>query len=99
MDGNEVVVILLGPPQGGPYPAVQEVAVAGLVGGEVIGLLADPLGPGGAAVLYPSLLLHQDRHVFLTDVDGEINPLTCGGEEAVVLGGVGAGEEGGQEGR
>ena len=99
MNGDEVVVILFGSPQGGSYPAVQEVAVAGLVGGEVIGLLADPLGPGGAAVLYPSLLLHQDRHVSLTDVDGEINLLTCGGEEAVVLGEVGAGEEGGQEGR
>ena len=99
MDGNEVVVILLGPPQGGPYPAVQEVAVAGLVGGEVIGLLADPLGPGRAAVLDPCLLLHQDRHVFLTDMDCKINLLTCGREEAVVLGEVGAGEEGGQEGR
>ena len=99
MNGDEVVVILLGSPQGSAYPAVQEVAVAWFVGGEVIGPLADPLGPGGAAVLYPSLLLHQDRHVSLADVDGEINLLTCGGEEAVVLGEVGAGEEGGQEGR
>ena len=99
MNGDEVVVILFGSPQGGSYPSVQEVAVARLVGREMIGLLADPLGPGRAAVLDPCLLLHQDRHVFLTDVDGEINLLTCGGEEAVVLGEVGAGEEGGQEGR
>ena len=94
-----MVVILFGSPQGSAYPAVQEGAVAWFVGGEVIGLLANPLGPGGAAVLYPSLLLHQDRHVFLTDMDCKINLLTCGREEAVVLGEVGAGEEGGQEGR
>ena len=99
MKGDEVVVILFGSPQGGSYPSVQEVAVARLVGGEVIGLLADPLGPGRAAVLYPCLLLHQDRHVFLTDMDCKITLLTCGREEAVVLGEVGAGEEGGQEGR
>ena len=99
MNGDEVVVILFGSPQSGSYPSVQEVAVARLVGREMIGLLADPLGPGRAAVLDPCLLLHQDRHVFLTDVDGEINLLTGGGEEAVVLGEVGAGEEGGQEGR
>ena len=99
MNGDEVVVILFSSPQSGSYPSVQEVAVARLVGREMIGLLADPLGPGRAAVLDPCLLLHQDRHVFLTDVDGEINLLTCGGEEAVVLGEVGAGEEGGQEGR
>ena len=99
MNGDEVVVILFGSPQGGAYPAVQEVAVAWFVGGEVIGLLANPFGLGGAACHYPSLLLHQDRHVSLTDVDGEIDLLACGGEEAVVLGEVGAGEEGGQEGR
>ena len=99
MNGDEVVVILFGSPQCGSYPSVQEVAVARLVCREVIGLLADPLGPGRAAVLYPCLLLHQDRHVLLTDVDGKINLLTCGREEAVVLGEVGAGEEGGQEGR
>ena len=99
MNGDEVVVILSCSPEGGAYPAVQEVAVARLVGREMIGLLADPLGPGRAAVLDPCLLLHQDRHVFLTDMDCKINLLTCGREEAVVLGEVGAGEEGGQEGR
>ena len=86
-------MVLLGSPQGSAYPAVQEVAEAWFVGGEVMGLLANPFGPGGAACHYPSLLLHQDRHVSLTDVDGEINLLACGGEEAVVLGEVGAGEE------
>ena len=73
--------------------------VTRFVGGEVMGLLADPFGPGGATCHYPPLLLHQDRHVPLTDVDGEIDLLAGGGEEAVVLGEVGAGEEGGQEGR
>ena len=86
-------MILLGSPQGSAYPAVQEVAEAWFVGGEVMGLLANPFGPGGAACHYPPLLLHQDRHVSLTDVDGEVNLLACGGEEAVVLGEVGAGEE------
>ena len=95
-DGDEEVVILLSSSETSPQSSVLQVAEAWLVGGEVCDLLAGPAGLGGAARHRPHLLLNQDRHVSLADVDGQVNLLPGGVEEQVVLPKVGAREKSSQ---